>query len=102
MSKAPGHTTVTTEVGYCNFCGRPRTLRREDRHLGELVRSNVTCESCHRTLFSTVGVATAAPAPDEAPAAKAEAPAKASSPAPKPKVAAAKARPAPKRSAKSR
>jgi len=73
MRKAPGHVTVTTEVGYCNFCGRPRNLRREERRLGELVRANVTCESCHRTLFSTVGVAPTAQGEPSAPATPAEA-----------------------------
>ena len=48
--------TVSTEVGYCPFCGRSRTLRREERHLGGLVRTKIDCESCHRTLSSTMGV----------------------------------------------
>ena len=61
MNKRPGKVVVTTEVGYCNFCGRPRNLRREDHQLGALVRSIVTCETCHRTLASTVGVASAEP-----------------------------------------
>jgi hypothetical protein len=62
MNKRPGKVVVTTEVGYCNFCGRPRNLRREDHQLGALVRSIVTCETCHRTLASTVGVASSEPA----------------------------------------
>ena len=118
MSKGPGHITVTTEVGYCNFCGRPRNLRREERQLGELVRTNVTCESCHRTLFSTMGVATAAqeePLPAAAakseaavtepaaePAATATAAAKPKPAAARAKPAAAKPKPAPKRAAKGR
>jgi hypothetical protein len=112
MSKGPGHITVTTEVGYCNFCGRPRNLRREERQLGELVRTNVTCESCHRTLFSTMGVATAvqegplpaaaATEPAAEPAATATAAAKPQPAAAKAKPAAAKPKPAPKRAAKGR
>ena len=60
----------------CSFCGRPRTLRREEHQLGTLVRTIVTCETCHRTLSSTIGVAGTAPAepepvaPDPAPAAE--------------------------------
>jgi hypothetical protein len=61
MNKRPGAVRVTTEVAYCTFCGRPRTLRREERQLGALVRSVVTCETCHRTLSSTVGVADTEP-----------------------------------------
>jgi hypothetical protein len=71
MNRRPGHVDVTTEVGYCNFCQRPRNLRSEAHHLGTLVRTIVTCETCHRTLSSTMGVATAAepePAKVEAPA----------------------------------
>jgi hypothetical protein len=59
MNRRPGHVDVTTEVGYCNFCQRPRNLRTEAHHLGTLVRTIVTCETCHRTLSSTMGVATA-------------------------------------------
>ena len=50
-----------TEVGYCNFCQRPRNLRTEAHHLGTLVRTIVTCETCHRTLSSSIGVATEEP-----------------------------------------
>ena len=54
---APGvNVTVSTEVGYCPFCQRSRNLRREERHLGGLVRTIVTCESCNRTLSNTMGV----------------------------------------------
>jgi len=67
MNKRPGHVTVTTEVGYCNFCQRTRNLRREDHQLGQLVRTIVACETCHRTLSSTIGVATATPEPALAP-----------------------------------
>ena len=59
MNKGPGQVKVTTEVAFCSFCARPRTLRREERHLGTLVRTTVTCETCHRTLSSSIGVATA-------------------------------------------
>ncbi len=90
MNKRPGHVTVTTEVGVCSFCGRPRNLRREDHQLGTLVRTIVTCETCHRTLSSSMGVASAESETEAAPAevvtpAKDEAP-----PAAKPKRAPAK------------
>jgi hypothetical protein len=76
MNKRPGQIVVTTEVSYCSFCGRPRNIRREEHQLGNFVRTVVTCETCHRTLSSTMGVANAEtperdPAPDNAaPAAK--------------------------------
>src|SRR5579864_5049542 len=57
MNKRPGQLNVFTEVGYCPFCERPRNLRREERHLGALVRMTLTCETCHRTLESTMTVA---------------------------------------------
>jgi hypothetical protein len=70
MNKRPGYVVVTTQVGVCSFCGRPRNLRTEQHQLGALVRTIVTCESCHRTLSSTIGVADAeAPPTDAAPAA---------------------------------
>ena len=84
MNKRPGHVNVTTEVAYCSFCDRVRTLRREEHQLGTLVRTLVTCESCHRTLSSTMGVAGA-----EEPATEAVTKA-----APKPKAVAAKHEPA--------
>ncbi len=56
MTNPAVQVTVTTEVGYCPFCRRSRTLRREERHLGGLVRTKIDCESCHRTLSSTMGV----------------------------------------------
>jgi hypothetical protein len=65
MNRRPGHVDVTTDVGYCNFCQRPRNLRTEAHHLGTLVRTIVTCETCHRTLSSTMGVATT-PEPEPA------------------------------------
>jgi len=67
MNKRPGHVKVTTEVGYCSVCGRSRNLRREEHQLGTFVRTVVTCETCHRTLSSTMGVA-----PLEEPAANPE------------------------------
>ncbi len=66
MNKRPGHVEVTTEVGVCSFCGRPRTLRTEQHQLGALVRTIVTCETCHRTLTSSIGVARAEPVEPEA------------------------------------
>ena len=68
MNKRPGHVNVTTEVGFCSVCGRSRNLRREEHQLGTFVRTVVTCETCHRTLSSTMGVA-----PVEEPAAKLDA-----------------------------
>jgi len=57
MNKRPGHVEVFVETGYCSFCDRVRNLRREEHHLGTLVRTVLTCETCHRTLSSTMGVA---------------------------------------------
>lgn len=84
---APGvNVAVTTEVGYCPFCQRSRNLRRADRHLGGLVRTTVECESCHRTLSSTLGppppAVEAAPAPTPPPVMAEPGPAQ----APKPKA----------------
>src|SRR5579864_654523 len=59
MAKRPGHVEVTTEVAHCNFCNRPRNLRREELLLAGIVLTIVTCETCHRTLSSTMGVAAA-------------------------------------------
>ena len=80
------HVKVMTEVGYCPFCQRSRNLRREERQLGGLVRTTIECESCHRTLSSTM----APPAPP----AKEEAPTQAPAPAPEPET---EAKPAPKK-----
>lgn len=86
MNKRPGHVTVTTEVGVCSFCGRPRNLRREEHQLGTFVRTVVTCETCHRTLSSTMGVASAeAPASEAAPAKADGAASTAAKPTPRPK-----------------
>jgi hypothetical protein len=84
VNKRPGHVLVTTEVAVCSFCGRPRTLRREEHQLGTLVRTIITCESCHRTLSSTIGVAGAQPEPPELVAPEAQ-------PPPEPVAAAPKA-----------
>jgi hypothetical protein len=81
---------VTTEVGVCSFCGRPRTLRREEHQLGALVRTIITCETCHRTLSSTMGVATAEPAAPEPVATEASPTPKPVAPAPAARTVAAK------------
>ena len=83
---------VTTEVGFCSFCGRPRTLRNEAHQLGTLVRTLVTCETCHRTRSSTIGIASAEAAAAEPLAVEAE-PAPKPKPAVKRKTAASKAAP---------
>jgi len=93
MNKRPGHVLVTTEVAVCSFCGRPRTLRREEHQLGTLVRTIITCESCHRTLSSTIGVAGAAPVEPEPVAPE---------PAPEPAAVATKAGGRPARSSAQR
>src|SRR5579864_1691397 len=72
MNRRPGQVKVTTEVAYCSFCGRPRNLRREEHQLGTLVRTIITCETCHRTLSSSMGVATPEPAAEPAPKAAPE------------------------------
>ena len=85
------HVKVMTEVGYCPFCQRSRNLRREERQLGGLVRTTIECESCHRTLSSTMAPPAAPAKEEEAPEPEPEPEAK---PAPKkvaaPKKAAAK------------
>jgi hypothetical protein len=87
----PGvNVSVTTEVGYCPFCQRTRNLRREERHLGGLVRIIVACESCNRTLSNTMGVPSTVPV--EEPEAPAPAPAPAPEPEPEPVRAAADAK----------
>jgi hypothetical protein len=57
VNKRPGQIKVTVESGFCSFCDRTRNLRREERQLGALVRTVTSCESCHRVLSSTIGVA---------------------------------------------
>ena len=59
MNKRPGQIKVTMETGYCSFCDRTRNLRREERHLGTFVRTILACETCHRILSSSMGVASA-------------------------------------------
>jgi pyruvoyl-dependent arginine decarboxylase (PvlArgDC) len=93
VNKRPGHVVVTTEVGFCSFCGRPRNLRNEQHQLGALVRTIVTCETCHRTLSSSVGVATEEQAAPEPVAAETEAVAEAPA-APPPAKTVAKRKPA--------
>jgi hypothetical protein len=66
MNRRPGQIDVVTEVGYCPSCGRTRNLRREEHHLGQLVRTVVTCETCHRTLSSSIGAASTEPVAAEA------------------------------------
>ena len=72
MPNPAANVTTTTEVGYCPFCQRTRNLRREERHLGGLVRTTIDCESCHRTLSSTIGPPQAKPEPEPEPVKAAE------------------------------
>ncbi len=95
MTNPAVQVTVTTEVGYCPFCGRSRTLRREERHLGGLVRTKIDCETCHRTLSSTMGVPQ--PKAEEALAAVEAKPAEPAAPAEPEAEAEAAPKPAPKR-----
>ena len=91
MNKRPGHVNVTTEVTYCSFCDRVRNLRREERQLGTFVRTVVTCETCHRTLSSTMGVASAETPTSEAASVRADTAApKPAKPTPAAKTPAAK------------
>jgi hypothetical protein len=97
VNKRPGQIKVTVESGFCSFCDRTRNLRREERQLGALVRVVTSCESCHRVLSSTIGVADADAAAEStsAPAAAkpepvTEAPRPKRDPAPKSTEAAAK------------
>ena len=82
---APGaNVTVTIEVGYCPFCRRTRNLRREERHLGGLMRTTIECESCHRVLSSTIGPPAPPPAPAEPERQPEQQPQPEPEPAPKP------------------
>jgi hypothetical protein len=92
MNKKPGQAAVTIHTGYCPFCMRVRNLRQEERHMGTLVRTTITCETCHRTLSSTMGVAGAEPVTEDA----AESPVAAETPTPGAEAEA----PAPKPAAK--
>jgi hypothetical protein len=85
----PNQIQVTIEVGYCPFCRRTRNLRREDRHLGALVRTNIACETCHRTLSSTMGV------PDVVPEASPEPVVPEAAPSPQPEPEPQMAEPSP-------
>jgi hypothetical protein len=67
MANRASNVTVLTEVGYCPFCARTRNLRHEERHLGGLVRTTIDCESCHRTLSSSIGPPAAKPEPKPEP-----------------------------------
>jgi hypothetical protein len=88
MNKRPGHVKVTTEVGFCSVCGRSRNLRREEHQLGTFVRTVVTCETCHRTLSSTMGVASVEEPAAGLDAAAVEATAPAAPKAPRPRTTA--------------
>jgi hypothetical protein len=88
MNKRPGHVKVTTEVGFCSVCGRSRNLRREEHQLGTFVRTVVTCETCHRTLSSTMGVANVEEPAANLDAAAVEATAPAAPKAPRPRTTA--------------
>jgi len=112
VNKRPGQITVIVESGFCSFCDRTRNLRREERQLGALVRTVTSCESCHRVLSSTIGVAEPDAAVTEA-ATPAASPKRATAPratgtAVKPKAAtdkpkaASKPKAAPKRSRRSK
>lgn len=88
---APGvNVTVTTEVGYCPFCRRSRNLRREERHMGGLMRTTIECESCHRTLSSTMGPPPPTPAPPAVEVVETAAPEPEPEPKPKRKAATTK------------
>jgi hypothetical protein len=116
VNKRPGQIKVTVESGFCSFCDRTRNLRREERQLGALVRTVTSCESCHRVLSSTIGVAdvdaaaesTSTPAaakPEpatEAAPRKRDATPKSKETAAKPKAAAAKSKTLAKRSPRSK
>jgi len=88
MPNPSANVTTTTEVGYCPFCQRTRNLRRDEHKMGGLVRTTIDCESCHRTLSSTIGPPQAKPEPEPVKAAEPEAEAK---PAKKPAAAKASA-----------
>jgi hypothetical protein len=114
VNKRPGQIKVTVESGFCSFCDRTRSLRQEERQLGALVRTVTSCESCHRVLSSTIGVAEPDAAAESTAAAAAEksepaaaaprkrATTKTAGAAVKPKAAAAKPKTPPKRSQNAR
>lgn len=96
MNKRPGQIKVTVESGFCSFCDRTRNLRREERQLGALVRTVTSCESCHRVLSSTIGVAEADAATEIAAAPAATKPEAAAAKAPPKRAASPKSKPAAK------
>jgi hypothetical protein len=57
MSKRTARANARIESGFCSFCNRTRNLRHEEKRLGTLVRTVVTCETCRRTISSTMGLA---------------------------------------------
>ncbi|MEP6752049.1 MAG: hypothetical protein ABI959_04825 [Candidatus Dormiibacterota bacterium] len=91
MNKRPGQITVTVESGFCSFCDRTRNLRQEERQLGALVRTVTSCESCHRVLSSTIGVANPDAALEMEPAGADSKPQAPAAPAPRNREAAPKA-----------
>ena len=91
VNKRPGQIKVTVESGFCSFCDRTRNLRREERQLGALVRTVTSCESCHRVLSSTIGVAGPDAAVETKPAQAEPMPEAATATAPRKRVAAPKA-----------
>jgi hypothetical protein len=93
MANPVARITTITEVGYCPFCRRTRNLRREERQLGALVRTTIDCESCHRTLSSTIGPPAAKPEPEPEPEPE---------PVPEPAPAAEPTKPAAKKAARPR
>jgi hypothetical protein len=91
VNKRPGQIKVTVETGFCSFCDRTRNLRQEERQLGALVRTVTSCESCHRVLSSTIGVADPDAAPETEPATADSKPESPTAPAPRQREAAPKA-----------
>lgn len=61
MSKRTAQANARIESGFCTFCNRTRNLRHEEKRLGAIVRTVVTCETCRRTISSTMGLAENAP-----------------------------------------
>lgn len=57
MTKRTARAAARIESGFCSFCNRTRNLRHEEKRLGALVRTVVTCETCRRTISSTMGLA---------------------------------------------
>ncbi len=95
MSKRSAQANARIESGFCSFCNRTRNLRHEEKRLGAIVRTVVTCETCRRTISSTMGLAGNAPDP----AVAEPAPERAPEPAPEPAEQGPKERPAAKAAA---